>query len=54
MLSKDLIVHMLVRLGQFTEWAQAGVLRIVLRYQPCTEDEAFDIMARPIRRVSAA
>ena len=39
-----MIVHLLNKLREFTEWGQSLILDLVAKYTPKNENEMFDIM----------
>ncbi len=43
-ISQATIMHLLSRIGEFSEWGLCTVLDIVSRYKPANEDETFAIM----------
>jgi AP-4 complex subunit beta-1 len=42
--NKTIIVYLLQRLKDFSEWGQCTILELVVKYQPATPDEMFEIM----------
>jgi AP-4 complex subunit beta-1 len=42
--SQPVVVHLLNRIGEFSEWGLNTVLDLVSRYKPASEDEMFAVM----------
>lgn len=43
-ISQTTVMHLLNRIGEFSEWGLNAILELVSRYQPISEDETFAIM----------
>jgi hypothetical protein len=52
--NQPLILHLLARVGEFTEWGLTHVLALVAKYAPADEEELFSIMnlLDPVLRTS--
>jgi hypothetical protein len=52
--NRPLILHLLSRVGEFTEWGLTHVLALVAKYAPADEEELFSIMnlLDPVLRTS--
>ncbi len=52
--NQPLILHLLSRVGEFTEWGLTHVLALVAKYAPADEEELFSIMnlLDPVLRTS--
>ena len=55
-ISQSMIMHLLNRLGEFSEWGVNVILDLVSRYQPVSDDETFSIMnlLDPILRTASS
>jgi vesicle coat complex subunit len=55
-ISQTMIMHLLNRLGEFSEWGVNVILDLVSRYQPASDDETFSIMnlLDPILRTASS
>ena len=42
--NRQIVIYLLSRLKEFSEWGQCTILELVVRYPPATSDEMFEIM----------